>query len=310
MRSTVAFPAAVILAAFIWSTSFTATKATLDEIPPLTIGAARFLAAAVVLRAVIALWGISTKTARPDLVKLATGGLLGITMYFGLENVGVEFATASDAVLLVAAYPAITLLLESLLFGVRGSFLQYAGVALAMLGVYLIVRSNAGGVHDRRLLGDVLLVVSGVVWAFYNFVTRSVSGRYPMLVVVYWQTLVGALAFVPLALLETGRWQVPSAAGAAVVLYLAVPCSIVAFMLYGYGLRGMRASSAVNLLNFVPVFGLLVAVGLLHESVSATQLIGGVVVICGVLLGLSHAAERDPAARERRNGHDLVREGA
>ena len=137
------FPAAVIAAALVWSTSYSVTKVVLDELPPLTIGAARFLLAALLLRLLVRAKGLSTATASGDRRQLAVGGLLGITLYFAVENIGVNLATAADAALLMAAYPAITLLLESVLFGMRGSPLRYAGVGLAMFGVYLIVRRTS-----------------------------------------------------------------------------------------------------------------------------------------------------------------------
>jgi drug/metabolite transporter (DMT)-like permease len=281
-----AFPAAVVAAAFIWSTSYTATKAALADVPPLTLGAARFLLAAGVLWLAIRAQGIAVTPSRRDRVRLGVGGLLGITLYFAVENLGVDLATAADAALLVAAYPAITMLLESTLFGVPGSRTRMAGVAVAIAGVYLIVSGNFGAAGSERVIGDVLLIVSGVVWAFYNFSTRAMGREYSMLVVVYWQTLVGAVAFVPLALSEHGRWEVPGAGSVALVVYLAVLCSVAAFLLYGYGLRGMKSSSAVNLLNLVPVFGLAVSVAVLSESVRPVQLLGGAVVMVGVVLGL------------------------
>ena len=61
-----------------------------------------------------------------------------------------------------------------------------------------------------------------------------------MLVVIYWQTVVGAAAFVPLALLEYRSWQVPSVSASLWILYLAAMCSVAAFLLYGHGLRRLR----------------------------------------------------------------------
>nr|WP_237540211.1 DMT family transporter [Streptomyces sp. SID8358] len=55
------------------------------------------------------------RTARPDAHRqrqLHLSGFLGITVYFVLENVGVDLSTASDASLIVATYPLMTMLLE------------------------------------------------------------------------------------------------------------------------------------------------------------------------------------------------------
>lgn len=286
MKGRLPFVASVLGAVLLWSTSFVATKLALGEVPPLTLGAARFLVAACVLGVAVGIVGGVRRPPPKDLGRLATGGLLGITVYFSMENLGVHLATASDAALLVASYPAITMLLEILLYRSRFSPVRFAGVGLAMLGVYLIVGGSPGSPGADRLFGDVLLVATGFVWALYNFSTRGVVRRYPMLTVVFYQTLFGAAAFLPLALLEGGSWRAPPPATVLIVGYLGLFCSLVAFWLYAHGLKGLDAGSAVNILNLVPVFGVLVAVVVLGEPVGVAQLIGGLVVVGGVTLGM------------------------
>ena len=61
---------------------------------------------------------------------------------------------------------------------------------------------------------------------------------------------------------------------------------MVAFLLYARGLRGLDASSAVSVMNLVPVFGVLFAVLLLGEPVGLLQVVGGLVVIAGVTLSV------------------------
>lgn len=286
MRGRLPFVASVLGAVLLWSTSFVATKLALGEMPPLTLGAARFLIAVCVLGVVVGVLGGIRRPPAADLGRLAVGGLLGITVYFSMENFGVHLATASDAALLVASYPAITMLLEIFLYRARVSPVRFAGVGLAVLGVYMIVGGSPGTPGMDRLLGDVLLIATGFVWALYNFSTRGVVRRYAMPTVLFYQTLFGAAAFLPLALLESGSWQTPGPLSLLMVAYLGLFCSLVAFWLYAYGLRGLDAGSAVNILNLVPVFGVLVAVVVLGEPVGVAQLLGGLVVVGGVTLGM------------------------
>ncbi len=50
---------------------------------------------------------------------MSISGVLGTTLYFSLENIGVELTTASNAAIIVASYPAITVLMEFLFFRKR-----------------------------------------------------------------------------------------------------------------------------------------------------------------------------------------------
>ncbi|SEF34214.1 Permease of the drug/metabolite transporter (DMT) superfamily [Amycolatopsis pretoriensis] len=268
--------AAVLAAALIWSSSFAVTKVVLAEVPPMTLGALRFVLAAAVL-------GVAARRfPRPplrDRLSMGFAGLLGITAYFALENAGVDLATASDATLIVAAYPIITLVLSG-----RAAFspVRLAGMLLALAGVWLVVREQSGG---HRLWGDLLLVAGGFAWAAYNLVVRRDRSGASPIVVTYYQTLAGAGGFVLLSLTETPRWSVPSGGTLVRIGFLAVFCSVAAFLLYNHGLRGLEPSVAVNLLNVVPVAGLGWAVLLAGESLTGSQLFGGAVVLAGVFLG-------------------------
>ncbi len=99
------------------------------------------------------------------------------------------------------------------------------------------------------------------MWALYNFATRNVIDRYPTPVGLYYQARVGALVFLPLAVSEHRNWRAFDHPTATIgcLIALAVLCSIAGLGLYAEGLQRLRPSTAVNLLNLVPVFGLAIS---------------------------------------------------
>ncbi|MEV7095764.1 DMT family transporter [Amycolatopsis sp. NPDC051045] len=277
--------AAVLGAALIWSSSFAVTKVALAEVPPMTLGALRFVLAALIL-------GVAVHTG-PDRRRLPSprqrlfigaAGLLGITAYFALENVGVDLATASDATLIVASYPIMTLVLEVLAGRTAVSPVRLTGMLVAIAGVWLVVQGQQRGEHS--LWGDLILIAGGLVWAVYNILARRDGSGASPIVVTYYQTLAGAGGFVLLSLSEVDRWSVPGGGTVLRIGFLAGLCSVAAFLLYNHGLRGLEPSVAVNLLNIVPVAGLGWAVLLAGERLTLVQVLGGAVVIAGVTLGL------------------------
>lgn len=278
---------AVVAAALFWSSSYAVTKEVLSDVGPLTIGAIRFTLAAALLAIMRRM--PRNPAARPDARQrrlIYLSGLLGITAYFLLENIGVELSTASDASLIVATYPLMTMLLELVLFRARMPLLRVAGVLLATLGAFLVVRNGAEVGGGGRWLGDVLLLLGGLVWAGYNVLAKSAGRGQDAMNLTYYQTVAGAAGFLLASLLEAGDWRMPSVTSSALLGYLAVACSVGGFLLYNYGLRRMTSSVAVNVLNLVPVFGVLGAVTINGETVRAPQVFGGVIIIAGVALGL------------------------
>ncbi|MFG3366316.1 DMT family transporter [Streptomyces sp. NPDC048156] len=278
---------AVVAAALFWSSSYAVTKKVLDDVGPLSIGAIRFTLAAGIL-------AIMVRTrrnpgVRPDARQrrmMYLSGLLGITAYFVLENIGVELSTASDASLIVATYPLMTMLLELVAFRARMPLLRVAGVLLATVGAFLVVRNGAEVGGSDRWLGDILLLLGGLVWAGYNVLGKYAGRGQDAVNLTYYQTVAGAAGFLLASLLEVGDWRVPDASASALLVYLAVACSVGGFLLYNYGLRRMTSSVAVNILNLVPVFGVLGAVVINGETIRLPQVFGGVIIIAGVALGM------------------------
>lgn len=276
---------AAIIAILLWSTSFVGTKIAYSSFPPLTLGAARFVIASMILGAIMVARKEFVRPAPKDIGLMGLSGILGTTLYFALENIGLELTTASSAALIVASYPAITALLEFFFFRVKISMMKALGIVLAVLGVYLISGSSPGE-SSGQLTGNVILILAGFVFAVYSFITRKVVKHYSMVTVSFYQTIAGTVAFIPLAFIERSRWQVPSAESLWILLYLGVFCSVAAFMLYNYGLRTLSSSTAVALMNLVPIFGVLFSIVFLHEVLRISDLLGGIIIIFGVILSV------------------------
>ncbi|WP_225849104.1 DMT family transporter [Streptomyces sp. HPF1205] len=277
--------AAVAAAALAWSTSFAVTKLLLRHHGAMTVGAMRFVLGALLLAVAVR----AQRGWRPPPVRRRVGmgiaGLLGITAYFALENSGVGLATASDATLIVASYPVVAIAVEFLLYRRGVSVVRALGMALAVGGVVVVAHGSSSG-NGHRLLGDVLLSLGGVVWTAYNLVGERTQGGVSALTATYYQTLAGAAGFLVLSLGEAGRWRAPAAGDWLLVAYLAGVCSIGGFLCYNLGLRRVSSTTAVTVLNLVPVFGSVSAVVIAGESLGPAQFAGGALVVAGVLLSL------------------------
>nr|WP_280146763.1 DMT family transporter [Priestia megaterium]MDH3169286.1 DMT family transporter [Priestia megaterium] len=161
-----------------------------------------------------------------------------------------------------------------------------------MIGVYQISYSPETQTDDKQLVGNIILIVAGFIFALYNFTTRKVVKKYSMITISFYQTLAGAITFIPVALIEKASWQTPDIKSFLILLYLGVFCSVIAFLLYNFGLRKLSSSSAMTLMNLVPIFGVLFSVLLLNEVLSINQLIGGVIIILGVVLSMRETSKK------------------
>ncbi|WP_418277568.1 DMT family transporter [Isoptericola jiangsuensis] len=284
---------AVVGAALLWSTSFAVTKVVLDQVGELTLGAIRFLAAAAVLAVVCAVTSQSLRGPVEDHRNAAALGLVGISAYFILENYGVAMATATDAALIVASYPVITMLGEWIVLRSSPSALMVVGAGVAFLGVFLVAYERAPEPAPDRGWGILLLVIGGVVWAAYNMMSaRPASARtrqrFGVLGTTTLQNLWGGVGFCVAALvLPQSATSGVDGSSWVLVAYLALGCSALAFLLYTFGLTTMRPAQAVATLNLVPVFGVVWAVVIAGEQLTWVRVVGAVVIVAGVVMSTS-----------------------
>lgn len=270
-------------AIILWSASFIATKFAYTSFSPLMVGFIRFVIAAILLFVFRLITKDKVKPDKKDMVRIALSGLLGITLYFAAENLGVKYTTASNASLIVASFPAITTLFEFAIYKTKPTLRKVIGIALAFGGVMVLTTKSASG-GSEALWGSILLIAAGVVWTFYNFITRSLSNKYSPVTLSYYQFMFGALFFIPLVLIEHQPIGAITETGIVAMIYLSLGCSVGAFLLYNFGLKKLSAATSVSLMNLVPVFGLIFSALFLKEIITIEQILGGVIVIVGVIL--------------------------
>lgn len=291
----------ILGALVIWSSSFVAIKFAYATFPPITLGAARFLVASLILGVLTMIKSNRIRLDRKDVFTVALSGFMGIMLYAVLQNIAVQWTSASSATLIIASYPVITLLLEALIYKTKLNALKIVGILIAVAGVFVLAYTKAEERVKGELLGSILLIVAGVAWAFYNFLTKKVVNRYPPVTLLFYQTLFGTLFMLPLAFFERGQWAAPTAMSFAMMLFLGVFCSVVAFLLYNLGLKTLPASSVITMLNLVPLFGVFFSWLLLGEMVTLRKVIGGTIIILGVMLSVRktsvEAAVETPAAQ-------------
>ncbi len=278
---------ATVGALIIWSSSFIATKVAYRTFAPITLAAARFFVALILLWVARRVLKERVRPTWREFLPIAFSGFMGITLYFLLENVGLTLTTASSAALIVASFPAITLAGERIVYKTPITLRQVAGIALAIVGVYLIsVGSEAAEGAENPLMGNLILLGTGIVWTAYIFSTRRVVGRFPAVTLSFYQTLAGFAGFLPFTLFEVKKWQAPDLPSLAMLLYLGALCSVAAYLMYNFGLRRLKPSTSAFLMNLVPIFGTLFSVILLGETLTRRHMAGGALVILGVVVSV------------------------
>src|SRR5512138_3332641 len=157
-----------IFAVVIWGGTFIATKIALQEASPATIVWLRFAMGVVILGAAVLLRREFALPERSDVAYLALLGFIGVTFHQWLQATGLQTAQATTTAWIVASTPVFIAILGWLVLRERFGALRVAGIALAALGVLLVVskgRLAALASGQEGTIGDLLIFISAINWA-------------------------------------------------------------------------------------------------------------------------------------------------
>jgi O-acetylserine/cysteine efflux transporter len=281
--------AVAVAVAAVWGVNFVVIETGLAHFPPLLFSALRFT-----LAAVPAIFFVG----RPQVPWrwiVAVALVLGVTK-FSLLFAGMAAGMPAGLSSLVLQSQAVfTVLFAVLLLRERPRRVQVAGLAIALAGVGVVATRMGAN------LGAFLLIIgAAVAWGLSNVATRKASPPDTLRFMVW----VSALAAPPLIVLSLAI-DGPSADVAALraidtqavlaLLYVALISTLAGFAGWGYLLRRYGASTVAPFSMLIPFFGIASAALLLDERVHVVDLIGGVLVVGGILLGLVRRPARSPA---------------
>ena len=276
----------VLGALILWGSSFVAIKFAYTTYPPLTLAVVRFVVASLILGALTLLPQNRVRLQKKDIFTVVICGLTGIMLYAVLQNIAMQWTSASSATLIIASYPIITLLMESVIYKKKLNAIKIIAILIAIVGVIILSYVKSESRVEGELFGIILFIIAGVGWAVYNFMMKRVVNHYPPITLQFYTTLFGTIFLLPLALLERGQWREPTLLSFSMMMFLGVFCSVIAYLLYNRGLKTMAPSTVTSMLNLMPIIGVFFSWVLLGEQVTLRKIIGGAIVIFGVMLSV------------------------
>ena len=272
----------LILVNVMWGLSFIFSKTALMEgLPSMTLAFLRYAMTAAIMAPICLLREGSLRLREHAPRALATA-LLGITVYYYFEYSGLQRTTASAASLILALVPMMTLLYRAVIRRERLSPLRWGCVLLSLLGVYLVIRTDAA--EGGSLAGNLCMVAACLCWTGYILLTPPLMQACSALRVTAWQSVAAVVTLAPFALAERSAWVPISAQAWGCIFILAAVCSALCYFLYGIAIRVVDSLTTSLAININPIAACVAGALLLSETLTAGQLAGGALILACVLL--------------------------
>lgn len=261
----------LLLVAVVWGSSYLAAKTATGSAPVLTVLFLRYAISA------IALVPLARGIRRSE---LKAGLVLGLTQasVLVLETYGVTHTSAANAGLIISLTLVLTPLLDRR--GLPPRFYLAAGTCVIAVGLLM----SAHGLHAPGA-GDLLMLTAAFVRAGHvALVGRLSTGLRPLQLTTI-QTLVGTALFAVPAVPH-----LPTHAGVGTwlqMVYLALFCSVFAFLAQTWAVQRTSASRASLLLGTEPIWAVVIGISLGNEHLTVLAVIGALLMLAGTFWGQS-----------------------
>lgn len=297
-RTLMVTEAGLVAMALIWGFNFAVLKFGTTQLEPIAYNAVRMTVGTALLLA-LACSRAPMPSAR-DIRHLLLLGVLGHGVYQGFFINGLAMTRAGTAALVVASSPAIIAIVGHA-FGIEQITRRaVTGIALSIAGIAIVVLGSSQ--HDADggayVLGDLLILVSVVAWAFFTTFLRDYTKRIEGLHIAGWTLLGGTVPIIVVAspaLMRTNFTTITPLTWAAIV-YSGAGAIGIAYLFWYRGVRVFGSTRTAMFSQLQPLIALVVAWPLLGERPTGWQ-IGGSAAVMGALL-LTRDSSAEPAHGE------------
>lgn len=288
MKQTILGAICLSLAASIWGGMYVVSKYVLDFIPPLTLVWLRFIIAFVVLYGILKIAEKKQKKKvtirKKDWLLFAWIGFIGYFISITCQFIGTKLSDAHTGSLVTSATPAFMVIFAAIILKEKLTARRLLSTIIATIGVIIVIGWDIE--IGSYFIGTIILVGAAITWALLSIYVKIASARFSSLVITTYAIFFSLFFITPFMI-----WELQVASIGTVntyvilgVLYLGVISTAGAFFLWNKGLELMYASIGSLFFFFQSIVGSLLGWLLLNETLNNNFFIGGILIICSVLI--------------------------
>jgi drug/metabolite transporter (DMT)-like permease len=284
------------LTSLFWAGNIVLARYAAGHVPPMTLSCVRWIGAFLMLLPfawphLAADWP-ALRARLPLMVLLSATG-------FAFNNAisywALQYTQALNALMIQSSGPLFVALWSLLLFGVRLTPAQFAGIALSLAGVLTILLHGdlaaLASIEFNR--GDLMFASSVLAFGLYSALMPRRPVTHQLSLIVFTMGC-GALWLLPFSVWEysTGLTLKFDALTLGTLAYIVIFPSTLAYLFFNRGIALIGPNRAAPFFHLVPVFGSVMAIVLLGEQPRLFHLIGYLLVLSGVVIASRQASAR------------------
>lgn len=275
----------LIVTVLIWGLSWPVNKIGLQYMPPLWFATFRLFLGTLTLFILVGALRKLKIPHRNDFPLILIIGILQIGLFMLFLNLGLKEVPSGRSAILTYTTPLWVMPIAIFFFHEKGSFLKWLGFCLGMGGVIVLFSPwSVDWTNHRMLWGSAVLLLAAICMSIPILCARNMRWHSSPLELLPWQLLLGTTILFVLAYFIDPHpfieWNK--------TLFLSVGYTAIFSTAFGY-LGAITLSkelpSITASLGFlgIPVAGLVFSALLLHEPITTTLIISGVLILSGLV---------------------------
>lgn len=267
-----------------WATNFVFSPAVLDAVGPIQLTGARWLIALVALVPIALITEKTTRAVIAGEWKMhVVQSILGYVGYTLLLYFALGVTSPVTASVLVALNPATIAIAARFVLRENMTTPTIVGIAISFVGALIVVFGTGVTGEFTVSYGDVLLFIATILWTAYSMIAPRIVT--PPITATAVQAGISGVIMIPLMALDVAwgnsAWFAMDGFDWIGVLWIGLIPSAGAYFLWNISSEWIGPTRTGAFLNLIPVFTAVFVLAL-GGSVTATQLVGGALVLLGV----------------------------
>ena len=280
----------LVLATLFWSGNFIVGKfATLFEIPPMTLNVFRWISVWIILMPFTYIEIFKNLSyIKKNWFVISFMGVITISTFNSVVYVALNYTQVINAVLVLAAIPAATIVLSSLMKIEKTNFFQILGLILSIVGIGSIISNG----DIQRIIslsfnkGDLLMLVCVLTWALYSTLLKKYKFKFSQFSLIQLMVSVGLLFLIPQYFYEQfiGLEVNFNKAFFLILFYVVIFPAIAAYYCWQKGIEIIGPNRASMFIQLMPLFSAIMAIIIFKEKFELYHFAGAAFIVSGIYL--------------------------
>ncbi|MEP0263511.1 EamA family transporter [Dokdonia sp.] len=268
-----------------WGSTYLWNKIAVTELPPFMLASMRFSSAGLIIFVIARSIGISLKISKKEFLNCLLAGFLFLGYGNGVFVWALKYVDSSFGALLASIQPLVILALMRLWHRKAIKVKSMIGIALGMIGMYLLVSQNGLQTQEGSTLGIIMIFTCILSWSIGSLFVAQASMPKNFFITTGYQMILAGIMLALGSLFMGESWIHPvdwTLKTQLSVLALILFGSIAAFTSFNYLLKEVSTEKVSTSAYVNPIVAILLGWYFLDEVITVQTSIAAVILLAGV----------------------------